>query len=109
MSSRKSAAKPPPGRIVVRDAFADYFRPFEDVPLHHYNIIGNNEGSLSDLTRLDPVTLGAALHTAGLLQREKSDAKSMRCFFAGQTMESVNVQIRSLMLLQLIRQARQNE
>ena len=38
-----------------------------------YNILGNNEGSISDLLQLDPITAGSVLLSANLvaLKREK--------------------------------------
>ena len=56
-----SQYSPYPGCHEVRSALSDFFRSLDKGRMWWYNILGDNEGSISHLLRLDPITAGSIL------------------------------------------------
>ena len=56
----------------VRSAFSEFFLSIDKGRMWWYNILGDNEGSISHLLQLDHITAGSILLTANLvaLKRE---------------------------------------
>ena len=57
---------PYPGCHEVQSALAEFFRSLEKGRMWWYNILGDNEGSISYLLQLDPITVGYVLLTDNL-------------------------------------------
>ena len=58
---------PYPGCHEVRSALSEFFRSLDKGRMWWYNILGDNEGSLSHLLQLDHITIGSILITANLV------------------------------------------
>ena len=62
-----------PGCHEVRSALSEFFQSLDKYRIWWYNILGVNEGSISHLLRLDPITAGSNLLTSNLVALKRGN------------------------------------
>ena len=62
-----------PGCYKVRSALAEFFQSLDKGRMWWYNILGDNEGSVSDILRLDTITLLYVLITDNIVAPEREN------------------------------------
>ena len=61
----------------VRSAPSEFFRSMNKGKMWWNNILGNNEGSISHILRLDPITAGSILLTANLVALKRGNSETI--------------------------------
>ena len=87
-----------PGCHEVISAVSEFFRSLDKFRMWWYNILGDNEGNISHLLRLDPITAGSILLTIKIVAPKRGNSEpiltvkrtgwSNFIYYFGQSIES---------------------